>query len=147
MTRLTMTLALGLTLLAASCGGPEEPARTKAAAKEPAITESKPVSPELRAAPDRDAYLRQADARLEELKQAMNDMQAKLEKLSPELKARSAEQLKAMEARMTTARRKLQELRFAGGEAYKKLQAEVEALLEELKKRADQLPSGFQFRP
>jgi chromosome segregation ATPase len=130
------------------CGRGEEPAPKAAAPREPALRESKPPTPELRAQPlGREDYLRQAEAQLQEVQRLVADMQERLEKLSPELKARVTEQLKALEPKMKTARRKLQELKFAGGEAYKKLQEELDELLKELKKRADDLPVGFQFKP
>lgn len=149
MRQLTITVAaLGLWVVLWGCGSQEEPARPKPAAKEPAIRETKPATPELKAAaPTREDYLKQTHVRLEELQRTVAEMQDKLEKISPELKARVTEQLKALEPKLTVARRKLQELKFTGGEAYKKLQAEVEALLEDLKKAVDQLPTGFQFKP
>ncbi len=148
MTRTILALALALTVALLGCGGQEEPVKSKPDAKEPAWSAGRPSVPELKAADrNRETYLKQTDARLEELKQAINEMQTKLEKLSPELKARVDEQLKVLEPKMAAARRKVQELKFAGGEAYKKLQSEVEALLEDLKKGVEQLPSGFQFKP
>jgi chromosome segregation ATPase len=148
MKRPTITLALWLAAALLGCGSQEEPAHPKPAVKEPAIRESRQATPEMKAAaPEREEYFRQANSRLEELKRGMAEMQDRLDKISPELKARVAEQLKALEPQMATARRKLQELKFATGETYKKLQAEMETLLNDLKKAVEQLPTGFQFKP
>lgn len=148
MTRWSVLVPLLITVVLGGCGRGEEPAPKGAAPREPALRESRPVTPELRAQPlGREDYLRQAEAQLQELQRLVADMQERLDKLSPELKARVTEQLKVLEPKLMTARRKVQELKFAGGETYKRLQGEMEELLKELKKRADDLPVGFQFKP
>jgi|GEM_PF-4765501 len=143
-----VVLPMVLAAVLGGCGSGEEPSRKAPAAREPVLQESRPVTPELRARPlEREEYLRQAEARLQEVQRLVAEMQERLEKLSPELRARVTEQLHALEPKLATARRKLQELKFAAGETYRKLQAEVEALLEELKKAVEKFPLGFQFKP
>lgn len=148
MTRGSVVVPLLIMAVLGGCGRGEEPAPRGAAPREPALRESRPATPELRAQPlGREDYLRQAEAQLQEVQRLVAEMQERLDKLSPELKARVTEQLKALEPRLMTARRKLQELKFAGKDAYRRLQAELEELLKEVKKRAEDLPVGFQLKP
>ncbi|MCL6621091.1 MAG: hypothetical protein K6T55_03225 [Syntrophobacterales bacterium] len=148
MNRWRLLIPVLLLGLLGSCGAGEEPAPPKPSAREPELRAATPATPELKAQPPgREEYLRQAEAQLQEVQRLVAEMQERLEKLSPELRARVTEQLQALEPKLRTARRKLQELKFAGAETYKKVQGELEELLKELKRRAEELPVGFQFKP
>jgi uncharacterized coiled-coil DUF342 family protein len=86
------------------------------------------------AAGSREHYLAQIESSLNEWGEEIEKIRAKADKLGTEARGKYREQIEDLRARQETARKKLEDLKRTGGEAWEDLRSGAEAALDELKK-------------
>jgi len=86
------------------------------------------------AAAPREQYLERIESALDAWGGEIEKIRAKADQLGAEAKGRYREQIEDLRARQETARRKLEDLRKAGGAAWEDLRNGAEAALDELKR-------------
>jgi len=86
------------------------------------------------AAGSREHYQEQIESRLHEWGEEIEKIRTKADKLGAEARDRYREQIEDLRARQETARKNLEDLKRAGGEAWEDLRSGAEAALDELKK-------------
>jgi len=86
------------------------------------------------AAGSREHYLAQIESSLNEWGEEIEKIRTKADKLGTEARGKFRGQIEDLRARQETARKKLEDLKRAGGEAWEDLRNGAEAALDELKK-------------
>jgi hypothetical protein len=82
----------------------------------------------------REHYQEKIEATLKEWGEEIEKIRMKADKLGAETRVKYREQIEDLHARQETARKKMEEMKRAGGEAWEDLRKSAEAALEELKK-------------
>lgn len=82
----------------------------------------------------RDLYQERIEATLQEWSEEIEKIRKKADQLGAEAKVKYRDQIEDLHARQETARKKLEELKKAGGEAWEDLRKSAESAVEELKK-------------
>ncbi|MBW6502804.1 apolipoprotein A1/A4/E family protein [bacterium] len=82
----------------------------------------------------REHVLAQIESSLNEWGEEIEKIRAKADKLGTETRSKYREQIEDLRARQETARKKLEDLKRTGGEAWEDLRSGAEAALDELKK-------------
>ncbi|MBE0568847.1 MAG: hypothetical protein IH577_04140 [Deltaproteobacteria bacterium] len=85
----------------------------------------------------REHYQEKIESRLDEWGDEIEKLRHKADQLGEDAKARFREQIEDLRARQGTARRKLEEMKKAGGEAWGDLREGAESALDDLKKAVD----------
>jgi hypothetical protein len=91
----------------------------------------------------REAYQKKMESQFKEWEAKINQLRARAEKVSAEVKIEYYEQIYTLRTKQAAARNKLQELKKAGGHAWQDLKAGVETAWKELKSTADNAVSKF----
>jgi len=82
----------------------------------------------------REHYQEQIESTLDEWGEEIEKIRKKADKLGAEARGKYREQIEDLSARQETARKKLEDLKRTGGEAWEDLRSGAEAALDELKK-------------
>jgi F0F1-type ATP synthase membrane subunit b/b' len=82
----------------------------------------------------RELYQERIEATLQEWGGEIEKLRKKADQLGAEAKVKYRDQIEDLHARQETARKKLEELKRAGGEAWEDLRKSAESAVEELKK-------------
>ena len=86
------------------------------------------------AAGSRERYQEQIESKIDEWGEEIEKIRKKADKLGAEAREKYRGQIEELRARQETARKKLEELKRTGGEAWDDLRSGAEAALDELKK-------------
>ena len=86
------------------------------------------------AAGSREHYQEQIESTLDEWGEEIEKIRKKADRLGAEARGKYREQIEDLRARQETARKKLEDLKRSGGEAWEDLRSGAESALDELKK-------------
>ena len=86
------------------------------------------------AAGSREHYQEQIESTLDEWGEEIEKIRKKADKLGAEARGKYREQIEDLRARQETARKKLEDMKRSGGEAWEDLRSGADAALDELKK-------------
>ena len=86
------------------------------------------------AAGSREHYQEQIESTLDEWGEEIDKIRKKADRLGAEARGKYREQIEDLRARQETARKKLEDLKRSGGEAWEDLRSGADAALDELKK-------------
>jgi hypothetical protein len=91
----------------------------------------------------REAYQKKMESQFKEWGAKINQLRARAEKVSAEVKIEYYEQIYTLRTKQAAARNKLQKLKKAGGHTWQDLKAGVETAWKELKSTANNAVSKF----
>lgn len=91
----------------------------------------------------REAYQKKMESQFKEWEAKINQLRARAEKVSAEVKIEYYEQIYTLRTKQAAARSKLQELKKTGENAWQDLKAGVETAWKELKNALDNAVSKF----
>ncbi len=91
----------------------------------------------------KEAYQKKMESQFKEWEIKINQLRARAEKVSAEVKIEYYEQINTLRTKQEAARNKFQELKKAGGHAWQDLKAGVETAWKELKSSVDNAASKF----
>ena len=89
-------------------------------------------------------YQKQTESKLKEFKQKLEELKVKAVELKEDSKVKFNREMKLVQKKKAVAERKLEKLKSASSKDWKKMKSEMDAALEDLNKRYDDLKKQFE---